>query len=66
MVEDGDPVGLMVANLCRQVEDKLQVRAANMMRRAAGRRTFAQRLRGWLDSPFGEVRRVNSFKEASE
>ena len=40
---------------------KLQVCAANMLRWAAGRRTFAQRLRGWLDSPFGEVGRVNGF-----
>ena len=51
----------MVANLCRQGGRKLQVRAANMMRWAAGRRTFAQRLRGWLDSPLDEVGRVNSF-----
>ena len=61
MVEEGDPEGLMDANLCRQGERQLQERAENMIRLAARQAHTRQRLRGQVDSPFVEVGRANDL-----
>ena len=61
MVEEGDPEGLMDANLCRQGERQLQERAENMIRLAARQAHTRQRLRGQVDSPFVEVGRASDL-----